>query len=142
MTRYLLDTNIVSDTRRPQPNAELERWYAAQSADDLYISTFTIAEIEKGILLMPFGRRRDDFERWFAGAMGPRALFRGRLLPFEERAASEWAKLVADGFLAGKPRSGLDMIVAAVALANDCTLVTANERHFVGVIPFLNPMKG
>jgi toxin FitB len=140
VTRYLLDTNIVSDTRHPKPSLPLEHWFSQQSAGDLCISTFTIAEIRKGVLLLPAGRKRSDFEHWFDGPQGPQRLFQGRILAFGEAAALEWAKLIADGLIAGKPRSGLDMIVAAVAIANGCTLVTANARHFEGVVDFINPI--
>ncbi|HEX3674657.1 MAG TPA: PIN domain-containing protein [Rhizomicrobium sp.] len=142
MTRFLLDTNVVSDAKKPHIGGPILEWLDQQNEEDVFISTFTIAEIIKGILLMPAGRKRMAVQSWFDGPEGPNVLFRSRILPFDEPAALEWAKLVADGFLAGKPRSGLDMIVAAIARANDCLLVTANERHFDGVIPFFNPMRG
>ena len=141
MTRYLLDTNIVSNPSRAHPHPPIVDWIGAQQAGDLFISTFTIAEIRKGILLMPAGRKRNELQLWFDSSTGPLSPFQGRILPFDEAAALEWAKLIADGFLKGKPRSGLDMIVAAVALANNCTLVTANEKHFRDVVPFLNPTR-
>jgi predicted nucleic acid-binding protein len=141
VTRYLLDTNIVSEARRPQANPALEHWYSSHAVDDLHIAAFTIGEIQKGVLLLPAGRKRKDLEVWFAGTTGPQSLFRNRILALDESAALEWATLIAEGFRVGKPRSGLDMIVAAIALANNCTLVTASERHFESIIPFINPMR-
>ena len=77
---------------------------------------------------------------WFAGPEGPQALFAGRVLSFDESAALIWARLMVEGKLAGRPRSGLDMVIAAVAEANDCVVVTDNERDFAGT-PFLDPVR-
>ena len=62
-------------------------------------------------------------ERWFSGPEGPQALFAGRVLPFDEKASLIWARLMADGTAKRRPRSPLDMIIAAVAEANDCVIV-------------------
>jgi predicted nucleic acid-binding protein len=67
-------------------------------------------------------------------------LFLGRVLPFDEKAALVWARLMSEGTAKGRPRSALDMIVAAVAESNNCILVTDNEKHFQG-IEFLNPLR-
>ena len=141
MTRYLLDTNIISNLVRPRPTPSLQDWMAQQDDDRLFIASLTVAEIQRGILELPAGRRRDDLEHWFAGPEGPQALFAGRVLSFDESAALIWARLMAEGRLAGRPRSGLDMMIAAVAEANDCVVVTNNERHFAGM-PFVNPVRG
>jgi hypothetical protein len=79
-------------------------------------------------------------ERWFSGSEGPQALFAGRVLPFDEKAGLVWAHLMADGTAAGRPRSPLDMIIAAVAEANDCALVTDNEKDFIG-LKIGNPLR-
>lgn len=141
MTRYLLDTNIVSNIVKPQPSEPLLRWMAAQDDESLYIASLTVAEIRRGILQMPAGRRKDDLAAWFAGPEGPQTLFAGRVLPFDEDAALIWGRLMAEGQTAGRSRSGLDTIVAAIAKANRCTVVTDNERDFAGV-PILNPIRG
>lgn len=139
MTRYLLDTNIVSNLVKPQPSASLMEWMAAQPDEHLFISALTVAEIRRGILEKPRGKKRDTLEAWFAGPEGPQALFAGRILAFDDKAALIWARLMAEGKAAGRPRSALDMIIAAVAGANDCVVVTDNERDFVGLQIF-NPM--
>lgn len=139
MTRYLLDTNILSNLVKPQPSASLMEWMAAQPDEDLFISALTVAEIRRGILEKPRGRKRDALEAWFAGPEGPQALFAGRVLAFDDKAALIWARLMAEGKAAGRPRSALDMIIAAVAGANDCVVVTDNERDFAGLQIF-NPM--
>ena len=67
-------------------------------------------------------------------------LFAGRILPFDERAGLLWARLMADGKAAGHPRNGLDMIIASVANANNCVVVTDNERDFSRLNIF-NPLR-
>lgn len=140
MTVYLLDTNIISNIVKPQPSDALLAWWAEQRDADLFISSLTVAEIRRGILEKPRGKKRDALDAWFAGPEGPQALFAGRVLPFDGKAGLIWARLMADGKATGRPRSGLDMIVAAIAGANDCIVVTDNARDFAG-IEIINPMR-
>lgn len=113
---------------------------AEQRDDALHISALTIAEIRRGILEKPTGKRRRELESWFDGPDGPPTVFAGRILAFDEPAASVWARLMAEGTARGRPRSAFDMIVAAIAETNDCVVVTANERHFAGLRIF-NPVR-
>lgn len=140
MTRYLLDTNIISNAIKPVPSSSLATWMSAQADDDLFISAITLAEIRRGVLERPAGRKRRELEDWFSGGNGPPALFAGRILPFDETAAMAWARLMADGTARGRPRSSIDMMIAAIAEANDCVVVTDNERDFTGLTT-VNPMR-
>ncbi len=141
MTRYLLDTNIISETVKLAPSPMLTAWLGAQADEDLFISALTLAELRRGVLQRPAGRKRRDLEAWFAGPVGPMALFAGRVLAFDERAALVWARLMAEGTARGRPRSALDTMIAAIAEASGCVVVTANEKDFAG-LKILNPMKG
>jgi predicted nucleic acid-binding protein len=141
VTHYLLDTNILSDVTKPAPSQALLDWLSGQADEDLFIATLSIAEIQRGILENDQGRKRRALEAWFKGPEGPQALFAGRVLPFDEPAARVWARLMAEGTAAGHPRGALDMVIAATAEANGCTLVSGNARHFKGVVPFLNPLQ-
>jgi predicted nucleic acid-binding protein len=141
VTRYLLDTNIISNVVKPAPSEALLTWMADQADEDLFVSSLTVAEVWRGILEAPEGRRRRALEAWFSGPEGPQALFAGRVLPFDESAALAWARLMAEGAAQGRPRRALDMIIAAVAEANDCFVVTDNERDFAG-LGLLNPLRG
>ena len=138
--RYLLDTNILSNVTKPAPSQALTDWLADQIDTDLFISTLSLAEIHRGILEKPAGKKRRELEEWFGGGEGPQQLFRGRILAFEERAALVWGRLMAEGTRAGRPRSALDMQIAAIAQVNDCLLVTDNEKHFAGIKIF-NPLR-
>ena len=140
MTSYLLDTNIVSNATKPRPSPSLAAWMLLQRDEDLFISSLTIAEIQRGILAAPAGQKRRTLETWFDSAEGPLRLFADRVLSFDLRAALVWARLMAQGKASGRPRSGMDTIIAAIAEANGCMVVTDNSRDFHGT-PFLNPME-
>ncbi|WP_174714409.1 PIN domain-containing protein [Paracoccus yeei] len=138
--RYLLDTNIISNITKPTPSESLLVWMADQNDDDLFIASLTVAEIRRGVLEKPSGKRRDELETWFTGPDGPQMLFAGRVLPFDEKAGLIWARLMAAGKASGRPRSALDTIIAAVAEANDCIVVTDNEKDFFDT-EIVNPIR-
>ena len=85
--RFLLDTNIISNITKPTPSEALLAWMADQADQDLYISSLTVAEIRRGVLEKPAGKRRRELEAWFSGPEGPQVLFAGRVLAFDEKAA-------------------------------------------------------
>lgn len=138
--RYLLDFNVISNVTRTTPSEALLAWMAAQTDGDLCIASLTVAEIWRGILEKPAGRRRQQLEAWFAGPEGPQALFAGRVLPFDENAGLVWAELMSEGKARGRPRSALDTIIAAIAKVHGCLVVTDNERDFEGV-EIINPLR-
>jgi toxin FitB len=140
VTRYLLDTNVISNLVKPNPSPALMLWMSEQDDIDLFISALTVAEIQRGLLQKPKGKKRAVLEAWFTGPEGPQALFAGRVLPFDEKAALVWARLMDEGSIKGRPRSSLDMVIAAIAEANGCVVVTDNEKHFTG-LKFVNPQR-
>jgi predicted nucleic acid-binding protein len=140
VSQHLLDTNILSNPTKPAPSDALTSWLAEQADQDLFIASLTVAEIWRGVRETPAGKRRTELERWFAGPTGPQSLFAGRILPFDERAGMIWGRLMAEGKNVGRPRSALDMILAAIAEASGCILVTDNEKHFQG-LKFINPIR-
>jgi predicted nucleic acid-binding protein len=138
--RYLLATDILSSLLKPDPPDALLEWMAEQNDEDVYIASFTLAEIRRGMLEKQAGKRRDQLEAWFSGPDGPQALFAGRILPFDVDAALIWARLMADGTANGRPRCSFDMIIAAVAQANGCVVVTDNAMNFPDVTIFKVPL--
>jgi predicted nucleic acid-binding protein len=140
VTRYLLDTNIISNVTKPNPSTALLAWMAEQTDNDLFISALTVGEIRRGLLEKSAGKKRALLEAWFVGREGPQALFAGRVLAFDEKAGLIWAQLMADGTARGRPRSALDMIIAAIAEVNGCVVVTDNEKDFTG-LKFVNPLR-
>lgn len=140
MTRYLLDTNILRNITKPLPSASLVAWMANQTDGDLFIASLTVAEIRCSLLEKRPGRKRSQLERWFSGPEGLQALFADRILAFDLKAALIWARLMADGKTSGQLRSAVDMIIAAVAEANNCVLVTDNGKQFAG-LKFFDPSR-
>lgn len=131
MKRVLLDTNVLSELMRRQPDAKVLAWFK-QHPDAVYvISAITRAEILLGVALLPAGKRRDDLanaaERMFQEE------FSGRCLPFDERATDEYAALVAARTRSGQPISTEDAQIAAIALTNGLPLVTRNMKDFTHI---------
>jgi predicted nucleic acid-binding protein len=85
--RYLLDTNILSNVIKSTPSEALLAWMSDQVDTGLFIASLTVAEIRRGILKKPAGKKRDQLEAWFSGAEGPQAIFAGRVLPLMKRQA-------------------------------------------------------
>jgi toxin FitB len=129
VTRYLLDTNILSNLTKPELSQPLLDWISEQDDEKLFVASMTIAEIRRGILEKPAGKKRAAQEAWLVGSDGLLAQFAGRVLPFDEKAGMIWANLLAEGKAAGRTRGAVDMIIAAVAAANDCVIVTDNEKN-------------
>lgn len=102
MKRYLLDTNIISNITKPVPSESLMVWMAEQIDENLFIASLTIAEIRRGILEKPAGRKRDQLEVWFSGPEGPSKLFAGRVLSFDERAGLDLGSADGRGNCEGK----------------------------------------
>ncbi len=137
--KYLLDTNIISAITRPERYPKLIGWMSEQADVNLFTSTMTLAEVRRGILALPQGRKKETLTTWFDGPGGLEAMFAGRILPFNSGAAKIWAELMVGSRAKGHNRDAVDTIIAATALAHDCVVVTANTRDFDGV-ETLNPM--
>jgi hypothetical protein len=138
--RYLLDTNIVSLVIKPTSSTAFAVWLDGQADEDLYICSMNLAEIWNGILQLAAGEKRSEQEGWFTGPRGPRVVFGGRVLKFDDSAALVWARLMSEREKAGLPCTPIDMIYAAIAEANGCILVTDDESRFTG-LNVINPMR-
>lgn len=136
--RYLLDTNVLADAAKAEPDAPVVAWLRAQSALDLAVSVLTLGEIRKGVALLAPGRRRTALERWLTVDL-PRQ-FLGRVLPIDERVAHAWGDLAAAGRQAGRELPVIDGLLLATAAVHGLTLVTRDEADCAdrGVL-VLNP---
>ncbi len=124
----LLDTNIVSEIMRPQPDATVIGWLNRQYTPDLYISSITIAEISFGLGVLPDGQRRQALQQRFERFL--KKAFRYRVLGFGEEEARIYGNIMARSRLAGRSMSIPDGQIAAIALNNGCTIATRNSRDF------------
>ena len=138
MTDWLLDTNILSELRRPKPEPKVLAFIAAQSLDRLYISAVTLAEIRFGIELVADAGRRAELNAWLAHKLRP--MFDERVLAVSEDIIFEWRLLVEDGGNAGHTFSQPDLIIAATALHHGLTVVTRDVGDYQRArAPVFNP---
>ena len=136
--RYLLDTNVISEGARPRPDPGVLAWLEARTPLECAISVLTLGEIQKGVALLPAGKRRDRLEGWLATDL-PRH-FSGRLLPVDDRVAVAWGNLLAECRRTGREPPAIDGLLLATAAAHDLILVTRNERDCADRgVAILNP---
>jgi predicted nucleic acid-binding protein len=138
VTEWLLDTNVISELRRPRPEPNVLTFIAAQSLDHLYISAVTLAEIRFGIEVVADARRRAELNAWLTHRVRP--MFDGRILAVSEEVMFKWRLLVEDGRKARHTFSQPDLIIAATALHHGLTIVTRDTKDFARArVPVLNP---
>ena len=141
MTGWLLDTNVLSELRRPKPEPKVVAFVAAQPLDLLYVSAVTIAEIRFGVERLPDAARRAELNEWLAHKLRP--MFEQRILPVSEDVMFKWRLLVEEGRKAGHTFSQPDLIIAATALHHGLTIVTRDTTDFERArAPVFNPWRG
>lgn len=124
----VLDTNILSEALRPEPNARVLDWLAAQPAAALFSTTITRAEILYGVRLLPKGRRRDALRRAIDAVFDED--FSRRVLSFDNPAADAYAEIATTRKRAGRPIGQFDAMIAAIARSRGAMLATRNTRDF------------
>jgi len=138
VSEWLLDTNVLSELRRPKPEPKVLAFIAAQPLERLYISTVTLAEIRFGIELVSDATRRAELNDWLTHKVRP--MFEHRVLPVSEDVMFKWRLLVDDGRKIGHTFSQPDLIIAATALQHGLTLVSRNTSDFENArVPIFNP---
>jgi predicted nucleic acid-binding protein len=128
VTGWLLDTNVLSELRRPKPDRKVLTFIAAQPLERLYVSAVTLAEIRFGIEVVTDATKRAELNDWLAHKLRP--MFEQRVLPVTEEIMFKWRLLVEDGRKAGYTFSQPDLIIAATALHHGLTVVTRNVSDY------------
>jgi predicted nucleic acid-binding protein len=135
---YLLDTNVLSEPAKPRPDPRVVRWFARQSPLDLAISVLTLGEIEKGVRLLPAGKRRDRLSGWLEADLPRR--FAGRLLAVDERVSRAWGSLAAASRQTHRTLPVIDGLMLATAATHALIFVTRNVRDCADRgVPLLDP---
>jgi hypothetical protein len=138
VTGLLLDTNILSELRRPKPEPKVAAFVAAQALDLLYLSSVTLAEIRFGVELVADATRRADLNDWLTHKVRP--MFEQRLLPVSEDVMFKWRLMVQAGRKAGHTFSQPNLIIAATALHHGLIVVTRDTSDYEKArVPVLNP---
>lgn len=135
---YLIDTNVLSELRRKQPDAHVVAWLKQRPRQSLYLSVLTLGEIRKGIERLDNvqgSSRRALLVDWLEQELP--IYFLGRMLPIDAQVADRWGRLQND---AGRPLPAIDGLLAATALQHNLTLVTRNVKDFTGLnLDVINP---
>lgn len=138
MTGWLLDTNILSELRRPKPEPRVLAFVAAQPLELLHVSVVTLAEIRFGIEIVSDANRRAELGEWLAHKLRP--MFDGRVLPASEDVMFKWRLLVEEGRKAGHTFSQPDLIIAATALHHGLTVVSRDTADYIKTrVSLFNP---
>ena len=140
MTGYLVDTNIISESLRPQPDANVAAWMESTEDALKYLSVATIGEIQKGIDLLADSARKERLHLWVR--LDLRIQMGARILPITAEIAEMWGTLSARRQREGRPLSVVDGYLGATALVHGLTVVTRNTRDFEGLgVSVLNPFE-
>jgi len=135
---WLLDTNVISELRRPRAKARVVAFVAAQPLDRLFVSTVTFAEIRYGIEMVNDAIRRAELNDWLDNKVRP--MFDQRVLGISEDVMFRWRLLVEEGRKAGHTFSQPDLIIAATAHHHGLTVVTRDTADYSRArVPVLNP---
>lgn len=126
--RYLLDTCVLSDIIKPEPNPSLVEWLASADESRLFLSVLTVGEIQKGISALPEGRRQRELQHWLDIDLSNR--FSGRILPVSHHTAADWGILSGTMRRRGVSVPVIDGLLAATAREHDLALVTRNTADF------------
>lgn len=125
---YLIDTNVLSELRRKQPDRQVVAWLQARPPQSMFLSVLTLGEIRKGIEKVADLGRQQALLDWLEVELPN--YFLGRLLNIDAHTADRWGRLMAS---AGRPLPAVDGLLAATALQHDLTLVTRNIKDFAGL---------
>lgn len=138
MSGWLLDTNVISELRRPRPSVRVRSFIAGRRLEDLFVSTVTFAEIRFGIEAVGDPIRRSELNDWLLHRVRP--MFDQRVLEVSEDVMFKWRLLVEEGRKVGHTFSQPDLIIAATALQHGLTVVTRDTGDYkLARVPLLNP---
>ena len=138
MSGWLLDTNILSELRRPKPERKVVAFITEQPLEDLFVSAVTFAEIRFGIETVASVTRRAEMNDWLTHKVRP--MFAQRVLAVTEDIMFKWRLLVEDGRKVGHTFSQPDLIIAATALHHGLTVVSRDESEYEQArVPIFNP---
>ena len=134
----LLDTNIISEMMKPNPNVRVIKWLDQQNVTQLFITAITIAEISYGLNVLPKGNRRSTLENAFDRSI--KESFMHRILFFDDEAAHFYSKIMGERKKLGRPMSILDGQIAAIARTHGSAIATRNINDFENCgLQLINP---
>mgnify|MGYP005848136293 CR=1 FL=1 len=124
----ILDTNLISEPLRRDPEPRVVAWIDAQPQETLYLTAISAAELRAGVALLPAGKRRSSLQDSLEQTILP--LFTGRVLPFDLDCASAYAGLLAKTRKTGQAMATADAFIAAIALTHNYAVATRDTAPF------------
>jgi hypothetical protein len=132
---YLIDTNVISELRRREPEPRVVQWFERRPAGQLYLSVLSLGEIRRGVEKLEAGERQRALRTWLEQDLP--AFFAGRVLPIDGAVAHRWGHLMAE---MGLPLPAIDSLLAATALEHNLVLITRNLKDVAGLpVAVANP---
>ncbi len=136
----ILDTNVVSEAMKPEPNPVVRAWLNDQAAETLYLSSVTLAELLFGIAALPSGKRKEMLALTLEGLMG---LFKDRVLPFDVEAARHYADLAVVAKVSGRGFPTPDGYIAAIAASRGLIVASRDTAPYEAArVTVINPWQG
>lgn len=136
----LLDTNVISEMMRFHPDPRVESWFAEQTAENLFLSAVSEAELRYGVLILPVGRRRDRLSTVIDDVLHED--FVGRVLPFDSQSARIYAEIAAGRYAAGLQIDFADCQIAAIARSRKAAVATRDAKDFESCgVKIIDPWK-
>ncbi|MFA5985143.1 MAG: type II toxin-antitoxin system VapC family toxin [Methylococcaceae bacterium] len=137
--KYLLDTCVISEFTKSQPENRVLDWLQTTQAETLFLSVINIGEIKKGVYKLSASNRKQALLLWLTGLLEN---YRDRILPIDLAIIENWSTIVANAEKSGQPVASMDSLIAATAYTHHLTLVTRNERDFAACnITMINPWR-
>ena len=124
--KYLLDTCLISELIKKEPNSAVVSWLDEQDEQKLFLSVLNLGELQKGISKLPDGTKKDELQAWVALDLVER--FAGRILEIDLETALCWGRLQGEAEQAGEKLPVMDSLIAATAAAHGLIVVTRNVR--------------
>jgi predicted nucleic acid-binding protein len=137
---FLIDTNVLSEfSRRGEPSPKVKAWLKTAAPGSLFVSILTLAELRRGIELLPVGKRRTQLEQWLESDL-TQSFDEGNVLPVTKAIGDRWAVLSAQAQEKGIQLGLLGGLIAATAIEHNLIVVTRNTKDFVASgVGVLNP---
>lgn len=134
----VLDTNVISELVRPEPDRRVLSWLDPLPWVEVYLTAITAAELRYGVTRLPDGRRKTELAERVRRLTEER--FADRILPFDDAAASRYPHVVAGRETRGKPIGVADAQIAAICLNHGAILATRNGKDFTDTgVAIVNP---
>lgn len=135
---FLLDTCVISELIKKQPDPKVVKWVADIDEASLFISVLSIGELHKGIEKLPESKKKDILHKWINNDLMER--FKNKIIDFDLQTANIWGKIQAKSELLGQTLPAIDALIAATGISYDLIVVTRNIKDMeISGVSLLNP---